>query len=294
MADGVELNNTVSEMSNGASGRSTIFAKPFPDVAKIEVFSGQNFWRWQERVSTLLDMYGVAYALTTSKPNTSSSAKQIEDWIHANKVCRHTMLSALSNDLFDVYCSYKEAKEIWDSLILKYTAEDVVRQRFVIGKYYRWEMIEVKDIKIQINEYHKLLEDIKAENIVLPDEFVSELLIEKLPQSWTDYKQQLKHKYKQMSLSDLITHIIIEPTERSVLLQGLRLYLQSKYDRRQTIFEKVREKTWSQENKSNFSIPVDPNPPSRRRETALFVESQVTMHLSANLGSRTTILLRQM
>jgi len=225
MTEGVEINNIVPEMSNGASGTSTIFAKPFPDVSKIEVFSGQNFRPWQERVSTLLDMYGVAYVLTTSKPDTSSSAKQIEDWIHANKVCRHTMLSALSNDLFDVYCSYKEAKEIWDSLILKYTAEDVVRQRFVIGKYYRWEMIEVKDIKIQINEYHKLLEDIKAENIVLPDEFVSELLIEKLPQSWTDYKQQLKHKYKQMSLSDLITHIIIEPTERSVLLQGLRLYL---------------------------------------------------------------------
>jgi len=106
------------------------------------------------------------------------------------------MLSALSNDLFDVYCSYKEAKEIWDSLILKYTAEDVVRQRFVIGKYHRWEMIEDKDIKIQINEYHKLLEDIKAENIVPPNEFVSELLIKKLPQSWTDYKQQLKHKHK--------------------------------------------------------------------------------------------------
>jgi len=43
MADGVELNNTVPEMSNGASGTSTIFAKPFLDVSKIEVFSGQNF-----------------------------------------------------------------------------------------------------------------------------------------------------------------------------------------------------------------------------------------------------------
>jgi len=137
MADGVEINSTVPDMSNGASGTSTIFAKPFPNVSKIEVFSGQNFRCWQERVSTLLDMYGVASALMTSKPDTSTPVKQIEDWIHANKVCRHTMLSALSNDLFDVYCSYKEAKEIWDSLILKYTAEDVVRQRFVIGKYYR-------------------------------------------------------------------------------------------------------------------------------------------------------------
>jgi len=68
-------------------------------------------------------------------------------------------------------------------LILKYIAEDIVRQRFIIGNYYCWEMIKDKDIKIQINEYNKLLEDIKAENIILPYQFVSELLIEKLPLS---------------------------------------------------------------------------------------------------------------
>jgi len=73
-------------------------------------------------------------------------------------------------------------------------------------------MIEDKDIKIQINEYHKLLEDIKTENIILPDEFVSELLIEKLPSSCIDYKQQLKHRHKKMSLQELITHIIVEDT----------------------------------------------------------------------------------
>ena len=75
-------------------------------------------------------------------------------------------------------------------------------------------MNEEKDIKMQINEYHKLLKDLKTQNISLPDEFVSELLIKKLSKSWTDYKQQLKHKHKQMSLSDLITHIIIEDTNR--------------------------------------------------------------------------------
>jgi len=40
MADGVENNNTVPDMSNSAFGTSTIFAKSFPDVSKIEVFSG--------------------------------------------------------------------------------------------------------------------------------------------------------------------------------------------------------------------------------------------------------------
>jgi len=54
------------------------------------------------------------------------------------------------------------------------------------------QLLGDKDVKIQINEYQKPLEDIKLENILLPDEFVLELLIEKLSSSWTDYKQQLK------------------------------------------------------------------------------------------------------
>jgi len=196
------------------------------------------------------------------------------------------MLSALSNDLFDVYCSYKEAKEIWDSLILKYIAEDVVRQRFVIGKYYRWEMIEDKDIKIQINEYHKLLEDIKAENIVLPDEFVSELLIEKLPQSWTDYKQQLKHRHKQILLPYLITHIIIEDTNRKECAATRAKALSAKANMIEDRPASKRYEKKPDHKKINliFPVPVDPNPPSRRRETALFVEGQVIMHLSADTG----------
>ena len=46
---------------------------------------------------------------------------------------------------------------------MKCTAEDVGKQKFVIGKYYQWEMMDDKDIKTQINEYHKLLEDLKEE-----------------------------------------------------------------------------------------------------------------------------------
>jgi hypothetical protein len=51
------------------------YAKPFPDVSKIEVFAGQNFRRWQERVSPTLDLHGVASALTKSKPPSSSTPK---------------------------------------------------------------------------------------------------------------------------------------------------------------------------------------------------------------------------
>lgn len=84
---------------------------------------------------------------------------------------------------FDMYCFYKEMKDTWNSLVLKYNVEHVVKQIFDIRNYYRWKIIEYKNIKTQINEYHKLLKDSKAENIILPNEFVLELLIEKLNHS---------------------------------------------------------------------------------------------------------------
>lgn len=54
----------------------------------------------------------------------------------------------------------------------------------------------------------------KVEKINLQEEFVARLLINKLPESWNGYKQQLKHNEKQLSLANLIVHIIIEDTTR--------------------------------------------------------------------------------
>ena len=53
-------------------------------------------------------------------------------------------------------------------MLIKYIAKDVGKQKFVVGNYYKWEMVDNKDIKLQINEYHKLLKELRAEKIELP------------------------------------------------------------------------------------------------------------------------------
>ena len=72
-------------------------------------------------------MHRVVFVLSTPKPDAAADASQLQQWVQANKVCHHTLLSVLSNDLFDVYCSYKKSKEVWDSIILKYIVEDMVK-----------------------------------------------------------------------------------------------------------------------------------------------------------------------
>lgn len=71
-----------------------------------------------------------------------------------------------------MYCSCKEVKVLWEALIKKFTAEDATKQKFVVRQFYNWQMSDVKEMKIQINEYKKMLEDLKVEDIALPEKFV--------------------------------------------------------------------------------------------------------------------------
>ena len=56
--------------------------------------------------------------------------------------------------------------------------------------------------------YH--LKSMTIEDIKLPEPFVVSYLVRTFPKSWKDYKNNMKHKRKQMSLEDIIIHIRIE------------------------------------------------------------------------------------
>ncbi|XP_071928133.1 uncharacterized protein [Coffea arabica] len=113
--------------------------------------------------------------------------------------------------------SSKEAKAIWEALVTKFTAEDATKQKFVVGKYNQWQMTDDKEMKIQITEYQMLLEDLKNEDINLPEKFAAGMLIEKLPESWADYKNNLKHKEKNYTIDELVKHILIEDSNKREL-----------------------------------------------------------------------------
>ncbi|KAL3507567.1 hypothetical protein ACH5RR_032949 [Cinchona calisaya] len=68
------------------------------------------------------------------------------------------------------------------------------KQRLVVRKVCQWQMTDEKEMKLQINEYPKLLIDLKSEKIFLPEKFAIGELIKKLLGSWSDYKNSLKHK----------------------------------------------------------------------------------------------------
>ena len=53
-----------------------------------------------------------------------ASTASIRIYEKDNRICRRHIMHYLSNSLFDIYCSYNSAKEIWVALKKKNSMED--------------------------------------------------------------------------------------------------------------------------------------------------------------------------
>uniref|UniRef100_A0A2N9GX20 CCHC-type domain-containing protein n=1 Tax=Fagus sylvatica TaxID=28930 RepID=A0A2N9GX20_FAGSY len=82
----------------------------------------------------------------------------------------------------------KTAKELWDSLDKKYKTEDAGTKKFIVGRFSGLQNAGFQDFAT---------------------------IIEKLPSSWKEFKNYLKHKRKEMKLEDLIVRLRIEEDNRT-------------------------------------------------------------------------------
>ncbi|KAK3012799.1 hypothetical protein RJ639_008026 [Escallonia herrerae] len=106
------------------------------------------------------------------------------------------------------------AKALWESLERKYKTEDTGSNKFVVGKFLDFKMVDSKTVISQVQEFQLILHDIHAEGMVLGESFQVAALIEKLPPTWKDFKNYLKHKRKEMKLKGLIVRLRIEEDNR--------------------------------------------------------------------------------
>ena len=75
-------------------------------------------------------------------------------------------------------------------------------------------MVDSKTVLSQVQELQVVMHDIHAEGMTLSETFQVAAFIEKLPPSWRDFKNYLKHKRKELSLEDLIVQLRIEEDNR--------------------------------------------------------------------------------
>ncbi|KAK3036155.1 hypothetical protein RJ639_029892 [Escallonia herrerae] len=138
----------------------------------------------------------------------------VDAWKHSDFLCKNYILNGLDNALYKVYSPMVNAKALWESLERKYKTEDAGSKKFVVGKFLDFKMVDSKTVISQVQEFQLILHDIHAEGIVLGESFQVAVLIEKLPPTWKDFKNYLKHKRREMKLEDLIVRLRIKEERR--------------------------------------------------------------------------------
>ncbi|XP_076908499.1 uncharacterized protein LOC143565397 [Bidens hawaiensis] len=167
-----------------------------------EKFSGLHFKRWQHKMFFYLTTLNLARFLTESAPLATNAEEEtdaqtlsaVDTWKHSEFLCQNYVFNSLINALYNVYSSIKSAKELWESLDKKYKTEDAGTKKFVVARFWNYKMVDSKTVISQVQELQVILHDIFAEGMTLSETFQVAAMIEKLPPSWVEFKNYLKHK----------------------------------------------------------------------------------------------------
>ncbi|KAL5708198.1 hypothetical protein ACHQM5_019018 [Ranunculus cassubicifolius] len=138
----------------------------------------------------------------------------VDAWIHGDFLCKGYVQNRLIDPLYNVYSKMNSAKELWDSLEKKYKTEDAGPKKFAVAKFLDFKMVDSKPIMEQVEQLQVITHEIQSEGMNICDTFQVAAFIEKLPPSWKDFKNYLKHKRKAMSLEDLVVMLRIESSNR--------------------------------------------------------------------------------
>ncbi|XP_038715024.1 uncharacterized protein LOC120008715 [Tripterygium wilfordii] len=131
----------------------------------------------------------------------------VQAWMYGDYLCKNHVLNRLVNSLYGVYCKISTAKKLWEALHKKYKTEDAGTKKFVVSRFYDFKMIDSKSVVAQVEEFQLLLYKIETEGVNLGKAFLVGTVIEKLPPGWSNYKNRLMHKTKEMNMEDLSLHL---------------------------------------------------------------------------------------
>ncbi|GAU27591.1 hypothetical protein TSUD_271320 [Trifolium subterraneum] len=140
--------------------------------------------------------------------------KERQLWIDNDYVCKNYIINGLEDDLYDYYRTYDTASDVWEALSKKYDTEEAGAKKYAVSKYLKYQMVDERSVEVQSHELQKIAHEIITEGMPLHEQFQISVIIDKLPPSWKDFKNQLCHKTKEFSIEGLITRLRIEEESR--------------------------------------------------------------------------------
>ncbi|KAH7844842.1 hypothetical protein Vadar_032277 [Vaccinium darrowii] len=195
---------------------------PMSHVDKPGKFGpGVDFKRWQQKMMFYLTTLHLAGCLSEDVPvvaenETDNQKRQaLDQWKNVDYLAKNYVLNALDDSLYSVFNEVESAKELWKSLDKKYKIEGAGPKKFVVGRFLDYTMKDERSVTEQVQELQMLINEIKAEGMLLPEPFLVAAIIHKLPGTWKEFKSYLMFKNKEMTLETLFYKLNVTEGNRA-------------------------------------------------------------------------------
>ncbi|KAK3024946.1 hypothetical protein RJ639_042950 [Escallonia herrerae] len=146
-------------------------------------------------------------------PTFDSEESRIDE--QPSQIINH-ILSGMTDSFYDQYSKKsKTTKELWDTLKSVYQAEEASTKKFLVLNYMDFKMTNDRPVSAQVCELQLIANDICASGMVLDENFHVGAIVAKLPPTWKEYRNKLKHKKEDLALDQLMQHLHIEEESRN-------------------------------------------------------------------------------
>nr|GFA63947.1 copia-like retrotransposon [Tanacetum cinerariifolium] len=174
-------------------------------IAKLDVGGGRykklkglfgSGWRWQRRwgegCRLLAGKWGKGWTDpggVSRVPGTPIDFFDLEKIMHpviflpdSVPGCGH-IKNSLSDRLYGVYAPITDPQKLWSSLEFKYKQQEEGTNRYLISKFFDFQMVDEKPILEQVHELHILVNKLNVLSIPIPEMLQVGAVVLKLPPS---------------------------------------------------------------------------------------------------------------
>ncbi|KAL2230647.1 UNVERIFIED_CONTAM: Retrovirus-related Pol polyprotein from transposon TNT 1-94 [Sesamum indicum] len=184
----------------------------------LQPFDGKtDFSMWQQKMKGILIQQKVFKAIDGKYVGNVSEEKKKEN----DEFAYSSIILNLSDTVLRKVGKLESSKALWDKLEELYTEISLPNKLFLLENFFRYKLDLSKNIDENLDDFTKLIQDIKLTGDKYIDEHSPIVLLNAIPESYSDVKAVIKYGRDSINLETVVNGYVPDLSHNLILCAAL-------------------------------------------------------------------------